>query len=139
LRLCGPEWNSNDGAQKVDPTDPRAARARKAICDRADDQIGHHATEELGERVTRLLQAWREQAEIGQRNLVYRRRGRSDADVSLLQEPGMEGWSRWTVPTSMRNVETAVPLTLRPDAIAAPESWESPERSAALPKEKNTG
>jgi hypothetical protein len=134
LRLCGPDWNSNDGAQKVDPTDPRSARARKAICDRADDQIGHQATDELGERVTRLLQAWREEADVGQRNLVYRRRGRSDADVSLLQEPGIEGWSRWTVPTSMRNVEAAVPLALRPDAIAAPESWDPPERAAAPPK-----
>lgn len=138
LRLCGPDWNSNDGAQRVDPTDPRATRARKAICERADDQIGHRATDVLGERVTSLLQAWRNEAEVGQRNLVYRRRGRSDADVSLLQEPGMEGWSQWTVPTSMRNVEAAVPLALRPDAIAAPEPWDSPERAAALPKAAGT-
>jgi hypothetical protein len=82
------------------------------------------------------LHAWRKEADVGQRNLVYQRRGRSDADVSLLQEPGIEGWSIWTVPTSMRNVETAVPLALRPDAIAATEAWESPERSASLPKPK---
>ena len=55
--------------------------------------------------------------------------------MSLLQEPGIEGWDRWTVPTSMRNVETAVPLKLARDGISAPsEDWEPPERSAPLPK-----
>jgi hypothetical protein len=42
----------------------------------------------------------------------------------------------WTVPVSMRNVETAVPLKLRPEAIGTPtEAWEPPERSAPLPKQ----
>lgn len=78
-----------------------------------------------------LLEAWKAEASVGQRTLVYQRRGRSGSDVSLLQEPGIEGWSRWTVPTSMRNVETAVPLKLRPDGITAPaEDWDAPERSA---------
>jgi Helicase conserved C-terminal domain len=133
LRLCGPDWNPNDGAQKVDPTNPRARRARKAIQDRADDQVGHQAADVLGERITHLLHEWHKEADVGQRNLVYQRRGRNDADVSLLQEPGIGGWSIWTVPTSMRNVETAVPLALRPDAIAATEAWEAPERSAPVP------
>jgi hypothetical protein len=36
----------------------------------------------------------------------------------------------------MRNVETAVPLKLRPDGIGPPaEGWQAPERSAPLPKE----
>ncbi len=112
LRLCGPDWNPNDGAQRVDPSAPRATRARDAIRERADDQVGHPAADALAERVTHLLHEWRREADVGQRNLVYQRRGRSDADVSLLQEPGIEGWSIWTVPTSMRNVETAVPLAL---------------------------
>ena len=67
-----------------------------------------------------LLDEWKKEAAVGQRTLVYQRRGKSDTDVSLLQEPGIEGWSRWTVPTSMRNVETAVPLKLRRDGISAP-------------------
>jgi len=35
----------------------------------------------------------------------------------------------------MRNVETAVPLALRPDAIAPAEPWEAPERSAPVPED----
>ena len=67
---------------------------------------------------------------------MYRKRGKSDSDVSLLQEPGIEGWNRWTVPTSMRNVETAVPLKLREHGISAPaEDWVPPERAAPLPKD----
>ena len=83
-----------------------------------------------------LLQAWQAEADVGQRDLVYQRRGRSEADVSLLQEPEIEGWELFTVPTSMRNVEAAVPLALRPAGIASPsEPWEAPERSAAIPKD----
>ena len=80
------------------------------------------------------LDAWRAEAEVGQRTLVYQRRGKSDTDYSLLREPSIEGWSRWTVPTSLRNVEAAVPLALRPSGIAPPgEPWEAPERSAPVP------
>jgi hypothetical protein len=56
--------------------------------------------------------------------------------VSLLQEPGLDGWSTWTVPTSMRNVEPAVPLALRPRGIApATAKWDAPEKAATPPKE----
>jgi len=138
LRLSGPVWNPNPAAGLVDPADPKAARAREAIRARADDQVGHQAAEDLAERITVRLQEWKAQADIGQRRLVYRRRGKSDSDVSLLQEPGIEGWSDWTVPTSMRNVELAVPLALRSTAISpASDAWEAPEKSAPLPDERS--
>jgi len=134
MRLCGSAWNPNRGAGLVDPADAHAARARDTIQARAADQIGHPAAQALDERVSVLLEAWKAEAAVGQRTLVYQRRGKSDTDVSLLQEPGIEGWSKWTVPTSMRNVETAVPLALKPNGIAPPrDDWEAPERSAAVP------
>ena len=105
LRLCGPAWNPNRGAGLVDPAAAQANRARDAIRARADDQVGHSAPTRSRERVNVLLDAWRAATPVGQRTLVYQRRGKSDTDVSLLQEPGIEGWSVWTVPTSMRNVE----------------------------------
>lgn len=135
LRLRGPDWNANDGAAKVDPVNGYAMSARDAIRDRAADQLEHAATVALGDRLDHLLDEWKKEAAVGQRNLVYQRRGKSDADVSLLEEPGIEGWSRWTVPTSMRNVETAVPLVLRPTGIGPPTTdWEPPERSAPVPE-----
>ena len=136
LRLGGPEWNPNRAAGLVDPADAKASRARDAICARADGQIVHHAARALEQRIEVLLDAWKSEASVGQRTLVYHARGKSDTDVSLLQEPGIEGWTAWTVPTSMRNVETAVPLKLRPDGIGPPaEGWQPPERSAPVPKE----
>lgn len=76
---------------------------------------------------------------VGQRTLVYKARGKSDTDVSLLQEPGIEGWSTWTVPVSMRNVEASVPLKLRPDGIGRPaDAWQAPERSAPVPKHEGS-
>jgi hypothetical protein len=134
LRLGGADWNPNNGAELVDPAAALAQRARESIRARADDQIGHHGADELADTISARLDEWRAEAKVGQRNLVYQRRGKSDADVSLLQEPGIEGWTEWTVPTSMRNVENAVPLALRPKGISpAGEEWEAPERSAPLP------
>ena len=136
LRLSGPQWNPNPGAALVDPADPKANRARDAIRARADGQIVHQAAQALEERLDVLLDAWKAEATVGQRTLVYQTRGKSDTDVSLLQEPGIEGWSMWTVPVSMRNVEASVPLKLRPEAIGTPaDGWEPPERSAPLPKQ----
>ena len=131
LRLCGPAWNANESARLVDPADAQAARAVEAIRARADDQIGADGADELAERARVLLDEWKAKASVGQRNLVYKRYGKSDADVSLLEEPDLEGWGPWTVPTSMRNVELAVPLSFRLNAIAPPtDAWQSPERSA---------
>jgi hypothetical protein len=43
------------------------------------------------------------------------------------------------VPTSMRNVETAVPLALRVNGIPpAADAWEAPERSAPVPPPQDT-
>ncbi len=136
VRLSGPDWNPNRAAGLVDPVDAKAKRALDAILARAGGQVVHHAAEALERRLEVLLDAWKAEASVGQRTLVYQSRGKSDTDVSLLQEPGIEGWSAWTVPTSMRNVEAAVPLKLRPDGIGPPaEGWEPPGRSAPLPKE----
>lgn len=133
LRLSGPDWNANRGAGLVDPAVQAAQDARETIRARADDQIGQQAANALAHRVNVRLEAWKAEAQVGQRTLVYQRRGKSGTDVSLLQEPGIEGWDEWTVPTSMRNVENAVPLRLRPNGIPpAIDAWESPERSAPI-------
>jgi hypothetical protein len=129
LRLGGAEWNPNGGARLVDPADPRAQRARQLISERASGQIGHLASETLSERITVLLHRWREEADVGERTLVYQRRGASDTDVSLLKPPEMEGESDWTVPNSMRNVEPPVPLVLRRELAGQPEAWETPEHA----------
>ena len=84
--------------------------------------------------VAKRIEEWESMAKVGQRNLVYRRIGKQEASTPLLEEPGIEGWTRWTVPTSMRNVEAAVPLALREHGIvAAPEGWEAPEKPAPAP------
>ncbi|HUC01021.1 MAG TPA: DISARM system helicase DrmA [Solirubrobacterales bacterium] len=140
LRLGGPEWNPNHGAELVDPAAELARRARESIRARADDQIGHQGADQLATDISVRLDEWRAEAMVGQRTLVYRRRPKSDSDVSLLQEPGIEGWGTWTVPTSMRNVENAVPLALRPRGISLPrEDWEAPERSAPVPEPEEGG
>ncbi len=134
LRLGGPEWNPNSAAANVDPAAARAQQVKHAIRHRADRQLTGDGAAQLADRLDVLLDAWKAEASVGQRTLVYQARGKSDTDVSLLHEPGIEGWDEWTVPTSMRNVELAVPLKLRPEAISAPrDAWQPPQRSAPLP------
>ena len=136
LRLCGPAWNPNRGAGLVDPADPIMSRAREAIRARADDQIGPRPPTRSRNGSPCCSTSGRRRRRSGSARSCTSKRGKSDTDVSLLQEPGIEGWSRWTVPTSMRNVETAVPLELREHGISAPaEEWVPPERAAPLPKD----
>jgi len=137
IRLCGPTWNPNAGAGLVDPADPLVKQVRQAIVERAANQLGHAGAQALADRIDVQLDEWQKEAAVGQRTLVYQKRGKSDSDVSLLREPQIKGWDRWTVPTSMRNVETPVPLKLRPNGIeAASSGWEPPERSAPLPDQE---
>ena len=88
LRLSWGELNDNAGAGRLDPADPRVARVCKAIRARAAGQLDHPAAVALEERLEELLDAWRKEASVGQRTLVYKRRGKSDTDVSLLEDAG---------------------------------------------------
>ncbi len=138
IRLNGMRLNPNDGAGELDAADERARRAVEVLRDRADDQLGEAGAAQLAELVVARLQEWESLAKVGQRNLVYRRVGKQEAAVPLLEEPGAEGWSRWTVPTSLRNVEAPVPLALREGAITpAGEGWDAPEKPAPKPKREN--
>jgi hypothetical protein len=140
LRLSGQTWNPNPGAGLVDPADPLAKQVRDAIVQRAANQLGHADAQDLQDRIDVQLDEWKKEASVGQRTLVYQKRGKSDSDVSLLQEPLIKGWDRWTVPTSMRNVEAGVPLKLRPDGVPpADTEWTAPDRSAPLPSPSSEG
>ena len=137
LRLCGLGWNPNPGAGLVDPADRWSpARARRSGRAPTIRSVPHAAERARGAdlRAARGVEGGGGRSGSARSSTA---RGKSDTDVSLLQEPGIEGWSGWTVPTSMRNVETAVPLELREHGISAPrEDWVPPERSAPiLPKD----
>jgi hypothetical protein len=86
--------------------------------------------------VRKLLQAWRAEADVGQRHLVYQRRGRSEADVSLAPGTGDRGVGALHRAHLDAQREAAVPLALRPGGIAVPPSRGTRrERSAAIPKD----
>jgi len=140
LRLGGPEWNANEGAGAVDPAHPRARRAHDAICERGDDQLPPELREDLDRQIVVRLDDWGVEAAQGQRRLVYERRGRGSADVGLLRAPDLDGWSQWTVPNSLRNVENAVPLVLREQGIArVADRWEPPAQPPPAPRPADAG
>ena len=94
MRLGGPEWNPNRGAGLVDPADRVAGRGRATtIRARADGQIGTSAAERSTSGSTCCWTQWRQRRRSGSARSSTSRRGKSDTDVSLLQEPGIEGWS----------------------------------------------
>ena len=83
-----------------------------------------------------LLDEWELERDEGQRTLVYQARRGGDTDVSLLQEPGLESWQRFTVPTSLRDVEPSVGLILRPGGVRAPSAdWDAPAKPPPKPPE----
>jgi hypothetical protein len=134
LRLCDPGLNSNSGAGAVQAQGEPARRAIGTITRRAGVMLDHSGTLAVGDRLAKLLDEWEVERDEGQRTLVYQARRGGDTDVSLLQEPGLGGWQRFTVPTSLRDVEPSVGLILRPGGVRAPAAdWDVPDRPPPKP------
>ena len=131
-RLGAPEWNPNDGAQRVQPLDPRLKAivteiARRAAGRTADAQLEQLLIEALQTRID----AWDQERHVPQRDLVYSRKPGAGTEYGLLKEPSLAPWDTWTVPMSMRDVEPAVGLILRERGIGPPAAeWEMPAPSS---------
>lgn len=112
-RLGEPDWNRNRAAGTVGSGDARSTRIVEQIGARAERTTHDpHAATGARDRAESQIDRWQEQAMVPHRTLTYRRRGGTDGQVSLLREPGVERWDRWTVPTSLRNVEAPIGLRL---------------------------
>ena len=115
LRLKHSELAPNIGASKMDsPSKPELAQTISAITSRSWDVTDDKEKRDLVERaMLDRADDWANKVSDRNRDLVYSKHGSQPTEVNLLQEPGSDAWARWTVPTSMREVEPGVSMVLR--------------------------
>ena len=135
LRLSEPDWNANRGAGDGRPRRrARVAGASRRSATRADDQIGQQAARTTLDRARRPRCSTR-----GSRRQARRPARRSSTSAAARATPtsspaagarASTAGTTWTVPTSLRDVEPAVPLALRPRRHRARRrgAGEAPER-----------
>jgi hypothetical protein len=88
------------------------------------------ATAELKSRADE----WAKEAAVAGRTLVYQKYGAGPTAYALLKAPGIEPWSTWTVPMSMREVEPGVNLVMEDDRSHQDPAW----RPRPTPEDEGT-
>jgi hypothetical protein len=125
IRQAGADYNRNDSAQQMQPTNVLVQRALAALPVRAGEAGTGGAA--LEDRVRATMQgridAWRDRAVrlTGGARLGYSE-GRDGVTRALLQMPGASGWGEFTVLNSLRDVEPEAELTFNDSGMDSVEA-----------------
>ena len=107
------------------PSKPELAQTISAITSRSWDVTDDKEKRDLVERaMLDRADDWANKVSDRNRDLVYSKYGSQPTEVNLLQEPGSDAWARWTVPTSMREVEPGVSMVLRGGDLDEGPGWQ---------------
>ncbi|MBS2964247.1 DISARM system helicase DrmA [Actinocrinis puniceicyclus] len=118
VRDLRPDYNTNLGAGYLTRDSELADHVTQYLRRRALDVTGHRA---IGEQIQRhlddRLDYWERRRRAPGIRLGYRvGRGTQSGDIeALLREPETGAWTRFTCPTSLRNVEPGIQLILSHD------------------------
>jgi hypothetical protein len=121
FELFGP----NPGAGALDsPSRPEMLSTIDAVTARTWEVTEDSAKKSLATAEMRSrADEWAKEAAVLGRTLVYQKYGAGPTAYPLLEAPGIRPWSRWTVPTSMREVEPGVNLVMEDDRSNQDPSW----------------
>lgn len=125
IRLMNESFNPNLGAESM--TAPNLAEAeaiKKAFSNRAwlvtdRKPMGQFTESMIADRVDR----WVREATRSGRHLAYDTYGAPDNAEALLKKPGLQNWTPFTAPTSMREVEPGVRLVMDDAKISNMPEW----------------
>lgn len=126
LRLSENNFNHNLGAESMTATNiPQVSSIKKAFANRAwlvtnRKQMGQYTEDMISDRIDR----WVREATQSGRRLAYDTYGAPDNAVPLLKKPGLQNWTVFTAPTSMREVEPGVRLVMDDARISAMPDWQ---------------
>lgn len=140
LRLGHEHLNPNLGAEQLDSASkPEVANVKNLVSERSwrvtnSTEIRTLAAEMVGER----CDEWANEASRKGRRLGYeagkkRKEGQDDI-APLLKKPGLQPWDHFTVPLSLREVESGVKLVMNADNLPVGPAWK-----AAPPEKKDGG
>ncbi len=110
-RLAGLDLSANSGAQRIERDHPAIRHAIDVIVRRAGAVTQSlQVADEVRAALLARLDVWlaRIRRLAGGARLCWQ--GEGEVDLPLLRRPGVEGWSDFTCPLSLRDVEPAVKL-----------------------------
>ena len=104
----------------------------RGIVDRFVEGVVNRAwkvkNKESGDNARSMLMArldrWKNEASRGGRNLGYDKRSGQSGIVELLKKPGIQSWTEFTVPMSMREVEPGVRLVMDDAKTTDSPAWQ---------------
>jgi hypothetical protein len=114
IRELDPAYNGNLRAQDFNKNSPLADHVVRYLRRRAEEissrDTGRRVEDELQDR----LDNWDRQRSTPGRRLAYSQPLQADDIAGLLHRPTEGPWRQTTCPTSLRDVEPAIPLLLQP-------------------------
>ncbi|MDT3754059.1 DISARM system helicase DrmA [Citrobacter freundii complex sp. 2023EL-00966] len=126
MRLKNNEFSPNEGAGKLDMSNQsELAHAIEVLATRAGNVAEDNTRKLLAENeLKERADEWAKEASKGGRILGYEKRGPDkDKTVALIKSPGLQAWDNWTVPMSMREVESGVRLIMDTKFIKDDHDW----------------
>lgn len=126
MRLKNNEFSPNEGAGKLDMSNQsELAHAIEVLATRAGNVAEDNTRKLLAENeLKERADEWAKEASKGGRILGYEKRGpEKDKTVALIKSPGLQAWDNWTVPMSMREVESGVRLIMDTKFIKDDHDW----------------
>ena len=131
IRLGNESFNHNLGAESMNaPNLPEADVIKKAFSNRAwlvtdRKTMGQFTESMIADRIDR----WVREATRSGRHLVYDTYGAPDNAETLLKKPGLQNWTPFTAPTSMREVEPGVRLVMDDAKMGVMPEWKIKKKS----------
>lgn len=111
------------------PSMSEVQKTVEAIANRTWEITEHRLRKmESDKEMKKRADDWAKEANVAGRTLVYQKRSKGGTEYQLLDEPGVDAWSTWTVPMSMREVEPGVGLIMTDDKSHADLEWHAQKK-----------
>ncbi|MCZ7616460.1 MAG: helicase C-terminal domain-containing protein [Ignavibacteriaceae bacterium] len=125
IRAAYDLFNPNSGAGELNSiTRPEIKIVKDKVVDRAFRVTNKDKKELTDSMLSDRFDYWVKEAQKPGRSLGYEtRRGQGDL-VALLKKPGISLWQKFTVPTSMREVESGVRLIIDSSHLGDTPDWQ---------------
>lgn len=120
----------NTGAGKMkSPSMSEVVQTADVIANRIWEITENHLRKmESDKEMKKRADDWAKEANVAGRTLVYQKRSKGGIEYQLLDEPGVDTWSTWTVPMSMREVEPGVGLVMSDDTSHFDPEWRAQKK-----------
>jgi hypothetical protein len=127
IRLTHDQFAPNDSAADMtSPSRPEIIGSTDAVTARTWDVTDDPAKKALAEASMKSrADDWAKEASVAGRTLVFDKQGAGPTSVPLMEAPGINPWTTWTVPMSMREVEPGVRLILDDRSTSPAPEWQA--------------